>query len=126
MPGPGDAFPRGCEAVDRDEQRIDALRQGGIDLGGDGGMVGAMEPREAPLALDLVNAGIARNDGAVREAHDQRRVVSTSVGIDQEPRKRGHKRRTAEPESKAARHRLDPDIIGDMALELLWRQSEGG
>src|SRR5262249_52094706 len=79
-----------------------------------------------PFAFPIVNEGVARNDGAIREPHDQRRIVGTAVGIDQQPRKAGHKCRTAEFRRKTARYRLDPDIIGDMALKLLRRQSERG
>src|SRR4029078_6260503 len=91
MPWPGGVLPIGCEAVDRDKQRVYPLRQRGIYLGRDGGMIRTMEPDKTPLTLALVDERVARDDGAIGDPHDQRRVVGPAVGIDQEARKGGEK-----------------------------------
>ena len=87
-------------------------------------MIGPMEPDEASLPFGLIDKRIARNDGAVRHPHDQGRIIGAAIGIDEKARKCGHERRTAEPLGEAARHRLDPDVIGNMPFELLGRQTE--
>ena len=81
-------------------------------------MIGPVEARDAARPLGLVDPRIAGHDGAVRDPHDEGRVIGAAIGIDEQAREAVMRRRTAERLREAARDRLDPDVIGDMALEL--------
>ena len=124
MPGPGPAAPDRREAVHRHDDRRMAGRHGPVDRIRDGIVVGIVEPGDAPLHLRLVHPGIARHDGAVGEAHDQGRVVPAPVGIDDEPREPGEDRRSPEAPGERAGHGRRADVVGDVALELGFRQAE--
>ena len=67
---------------------------------------------------------VSGHDGAVIELANQRRIVLAAIGIDQQPRKIGEHRRHAEQGGQFARHRLDADVVGDVAVELRRRQAE--
>ena len=89
-------------------------------------MVGPVEAGEPPRDLRRVDPGVAGHDGAVRQPHDERRVVLAAVRVDDEPREGGEQRRRAKPLGEDAGERGDADIVGDVALELGGRQAEAG
>ena len=71
-----------------------------------------------------VDRRIAGNHGAVRQAHDEGRIVLAAIGIDQQAREGRQHRRHAEPPRQAAADRRRARIVGDVALELARRQAE--
>ena len=87
-------------------------------------MIGLVVEAQALLALGVVELAVAGDHGAVREAHDERRVVAPAVGVDQQPRVARHHGRRAERGRERAHDRRDADVVGDVALELLGRQAE--
>ena len=82
MPGPQIAAPRGRETVHRDDGGrhacLPGLRDGRIHCF----VEGHIEAADALLLSGIVDPGIARHHGAVRQTHDQRRVLAPPVGID--------------------------------------------
>ena len=48
-----------------------------------------------------------------------------AIGVDQEPREPGEQRRRAEEERESFRHARRPEVVGDMAVEVLGKQPEG-
>ena len=81
-------------------------------------MIGRIIEADAFVALRFVEAAIARDHGAIRQAHDQRGVVAAAVRIDQQPRITGHQRRHGEPLREHARERRGADVVGDVARHL--------
>ena len=125
MPGADEALHDRGERMHRDDDRRfpGGMRHRGNHRA-DGVVVGPVEAVEPFFPLLGGHRIVSRHDGAVIELADQRRVVLASVGVDQEPREAGKHSRRVERRRQLARHRLDADVIGDMALELRRRQAE--
>ncbi|EGE55978.1 hypothetical protein RHECNPAF_77009 [Rhizobium etli CNPAF512] len=116
MPGAGNSFPRRREGMQRQDQRRPA---GGvrhlIDRCRHGMVIGAMEGPDTILPLLRCDRMIARDDGAVGNPHDQRRVIFTAVRVDQQAREAAKHRGYAESRRELPRQALDADVIGDVA-----------
>ena len=91
----------------------------------DGAVIGRVVEAGAALALGVVEAAVARDHRPVREAHDEGGVVGAAVGVDQQARIARQQRGRTERGGEASRHLRGADVVGDVALELLRRQSQG-
>ena len=110
--------------MDRQQAGGDAAGEATIDDGVDGAMVGLVIEAHALVALARVEPAVARNDGAIREAHDKRGIVGATVRVDQQPRVACHHRRGTQRRGERPRHLRRADVVGDMAPELLRRQAQ--
>ena len=125
MPGPLPALHDRREGMHReDEGRLAGSLRDGSDHRADGVVIGPVEAVEPPFALLRREGIVSRHDGAVIELANERRIVLATIGVDQQPRKIGDQRRHAEQGREFARHRLDADIVGDVAIEFRRRQAE--
>ena len=88
-------------------------------------MIGQVVALDAVRDLGLVDTGIAGHDQPVGDLHDERGVVEAAIGVDQEPREPGEQRRHAEEEREPFRHARRPEVVGDMAVEVMGKQPEG-
>ena len=71
-----------------------------------------------------IGAGVARHDRAVGKAHDEGRIVQAPIGVDDQARKGRQHGRRAELGRERAGHVRGADVVGDVPLERLARQSE--
>ena len=109
------------------EMTSGALPDGRRDLAdrlGNGGVVGPMVGLKPVLPFLRRDRMVAGDDRAVRDPHDQGRIVLAAVGIDQQAREAAHHRRHAEAGGKPARQVLDADVIGDVAGKGAFRQAQ--
>ena len=77
-----------------------------------------MKPPDAVLDPVPVEVAVAGNDPAVRELHDDRRVVAAAIEVDHEPRpareQRGRGREIGQGPGQLGR----ADVVGDVAREI--------
>ena len=88
-------------------------------------MIGRVIEAGAPLALGVVQVAIARDHRAIGESHDERGVVGTAVGVDQQAGVARQQRGYAQCGGEAPRHLRGPDVVGDVALQLIGGQPQG-
>ena len=77
------------------------------------------------LALGRVELAVAGDHRPVGEAHDEGRVVAAAVGVDQQARVAGHDGGRAELGRQRPHDRRNADVVGDVPLQLRWRQPQG-
>ena len=118
MPGARPASPERREAVDGDDAGRVPRLQGAPDRGADGGIVRIVEPRDAAPDVGLVRARVAGHDRPVGEPHDESRIVSSPVRVDDEAGEPRQDRRRVQMPGEGPRHRGGADVIGDVAAEL--------
>ena len=119
VPGAWRPAPDRCEGMDRDQRRDHAggthARRRGIDFGAIGRPVVALAARN----LCLVDVRIAGDDGAVRDAHHQRRVVAAAIGVDQQARIGCQQGGGTKPRGECARQPSRANVIGDVTGEMV-------
>ena len=123
-PGTVNALPGLREAVDRDDDRRLAERDGLIHGTRDRLVVGLVVGVNAPLQRIGIEPDIARHDETVCDLDHQRRVVEATVGVDQEPREARQDRRRAQALRQTLGDGSGAEIVGDVAMEVLLLQAE--
>ncbi len=114
----------GGERMDRDDGRRLAGREHRIDRRRDLLPVRRPEARAPASDLRRIGAGVSRHDRAVGKAHDESRIVQAPIGVDDQARKGRQHGRRAELGRERAGHVRGADVVGDVPLERLARQSE--
>ena len=101
-----------------------AGRERRLDRGVDGRVIGRVIAHDPLGDAGFVDAGIARHDRAIGDPHHQGRVVPAAIGIDQQTREIAEHGGSAERLCHRASHLGRADVVGDVAFELLRRQTE--
>ena len=90
----------------------------------EGGVIRPEQRRDPCLARRRRDPLVARDRGRIADRRDRRRRVGRPVAVDHEPRIALRDQRRLEGRGEAAGDRLDPDVVGDVALEVLGCQAE--
>jgi len=110
--------------MDGQKGRCHAGGQALIDHAADRPVVGPIVKIDAPCPLLSIDAAVAGYHGAIRQAHDQGRIVLTAIGIDEQPRVAREHGRHAKRGRKRARDGSRADVVADVTPELSGRQTE--
>ena len=124
LPRPRAALETGREGMNPEKRGDQTARLRRVDQPGAGAPVGAPVGLDPPRDFVRADAGVAGNDGAVGNAHDQRRIVLAAIGIDQQAGEQGERRRGAGHRREPPRDRLGADVIGDVAGQQFALQAE--
>ena len=89
-----------------------------------GAAIGPPVGFDSPGDFVGADAGVAGNERAVRDAHDEGGVVLAAIGVDEQAGEQRQRRRGAGQRREPSRHLLGANVIGDMALERIGRQAE--
>ena len=100
------------------------LAENSIELRPNGGVVWRVVALDPCGDLGRVGMRIAGDERAVRDPHDEGRVVGAAVRVDQEAREARQDRRSSEAGGEVARDRRGADVPGDVARQLAGRQAE--
>ena len=119
LPRPGEAAPDIGERMDRDQGRRLAGRHHRFDRRIYLFAIRRPESRAAAGDLGGVDIGVAGHDGAVRVAHDQRRIMKAPIRVDDEARIGGEHGRRADERGKSAGCVGRADVIGDVTRRAL-------
>ena len=87
-------------------------------------MIGPIVKLQPLLALLRCQHAVPGYDGAIRQAHDQRRIIITAVRIDQQPRIVAENGWDAQHLAHLTGDLRHADIVSDMPLELALLQAE--
>lgn len=87
-------------------------------------MIRAVELIEAFFALNRCHRIIAGDDRTVRQLHNQRRIIFTTIGIDQQAREAAHDGWCVKLCSELTCQFPDTDIIRDMPFKLALSQTQ--
>ena len=87
-------------------------------------VVGPEQRRDARVALGLGDAFVARDRRRFADRRDRGGHVGRPVAVDHQARIGLGDERRIEGGGQSARDRLDPDVVGDVALEVLGREAE--
>ena len=123
-PGPAGAVVDRGEAVQRDQDGRDARLRAGLQDALEGVVIRPEQRLDPGLARRRRDALVARDRGRIADRRDRRRHVGRPVAVDHEPRIALRDQRRLERRGQPAGDRLDPDVVGDVALEVLGCQAE--
>lgn len=124
VPGATGSLPHRCVGVDRKEHGGQPGRHHRLNSPPDRLVVRAVEPVEPALALNRIERRIAGYDRAVRQAHDESRIIFPAVRIDEEAGEATKNCRCTEAFGKHAGKGRRPYVKRDMSLELVCRKAQ--